>query len=1232
MEKNTTVKIISIFGIWILLSTFLILYNNNENKEILNHNKTEKRSLKLINKINKNENDEDKKLSVFLIPHSHCDGGWLQDYDGYYYNVVQYILSGVVNELYLDKEKKFNWVEIGFFSRWWNDQNEEKREIVRNLIKNKQLVFISGGWVQNDEATSSIDDVITQMTQGHQWLKDTLNYTIEYAWQIDPFGYSSSTPTIFSSMGIKGLVINRVSNDVKSYMKSVKEMEFIWKGSESLGEQSQMLVSTLNIHYDYPKHIDPKKDFSLNHRIGGFTKYLNDLAKTRESNILLIPLGDDFRYSNAKKEFSVSKEWLKVLQDNKQYYNIKEIKYATLDEYFIALEDSFLNRLGKSRKNDVHRETFDDNGIPSTLSSYNKDFFPYSTGNLEYWTGYYTTRPLLKRLIRESSHLQKSSDILYTLAMAENSNNPTNIYNLNKLSNDLNENRNTISLVQHHDIVTGTSRSFVLNDNFKRLQKSRISNYNIISNSLELILNKSNNKSKTDNNNSSNNNINSLNTTNNNSDNYGSNSNNINNNNNGNSGSDSNNNNNNSEPFNFGNIIDLSNKLYNQYSLVFHNTLGWEIKQHISFRIKVNKNENQLLESLQLIEAISNKTIQIQIIPIQDDFNCQSIDNNYIVFAIFNLPPLGINTFYLIKNDQLPKLEFSNSKNEKEINSNIFLSKPKILNRGNEISFNNNRFKVEFKSNGLINKVTDKRYSNEIKSIEQKFHQYTTKKSGPYIFNIKGGKKRGFLEKPDKIIFYDGPLVSQLTMLYGIDQYCNVTSIVIQRIYKDNNYNNGKSLITENFIETGYSINGDMNRETTINYKVKDLENNGIFYTDNGLESRKRIYNDDRTVNQNYYPVLNYIKLKEMSSTEDNKNHQYTVYVDRSVGATSPSDGEMEIMIHRTMDSDDWKGVSWPSKDTGRTDGKLYFNMDSVNNQLQNEKRLSLHITNPPIMFVKKHNTLSLANEDYLLQYSPLSNQLPSNIHLQSLLTLNNKNVGLRLFNIHEDVDSNSKSTQNTNKSTLFNKLDTSNFIETGLSFSQFTKNNLIDKFSTRINKEFPIKCGESEYSFINEKPSEITLSNNGTNSGGGNKGGSKIIETIQIRPHEIKSFTFNFNLKLDQLKSNNNNNNNNNFKNNKNQNLEQSIENKRYEYDFSFFPIKPSFYDDRGRYNRPNHLALILSLSIGIPVGILVIVLALVVIYKKRKNRKNIQLPTLSNSNSSSNLIEKENQTDCSP
>jgi len=39
---------------------------------------------------------------------------------------VQYILDGVVNELLQDKNKKFIYVEVGFFYLWWTEQDSEK--------------------------------------------------------------------------------------------------------------------------------------------------------------------------------------------------------------------------------------------------------------------------------------------------------------------------------------------------------------------------------------------------------------------------------------------------------------------------------------------------------------------------------------------------------------------------------------------------------------------------------------------------------------------------------------------------------------------------------------------------------------------------------------------------------------------------------------------------------------------------------------------------------------------------------------------------------------------------------------------------------------------------------------------------------------------------------------------------------------------------------------------------
>lgn len=59
-------------------------------------------------------------------------------------------------------------------------------------MKNGQLVFVNGGWVQHDEAASHFVGMLDQTTLGHSFLQRELNVTPSVAWQIDPFGHSAA--------------------------------------------------------------------------------------------------------------------------------------------------------------------------------------------------------------------------------------------------------------------------------------------------------------------------------------------------------------------------------------------------------------------------------------------------------------------------------------------------------------------------------------------------------------------------------------------------------------------------------------------------------------------------------------------------------------------------------------------------------------------------------------------------------------------------------------------------------------------------------------------------------------------------------------------------------------------------------------------------------------------------------------------------------------------------------
>ena len=60
----------------------------------------------------------------------------------------QYILDSVIPELMKDPSKRFIYVEVAFFWRWWREQNEEMKQKVSLWymsldIKNKKMPSIS---------------------------------------------------------------------------------------------------------------------------------------------------------------------------------------------------------------------------------------------------------------------------------------------------------------------------------------------------------------------------------------------------------------------------------------------------------------------------------------------------------------------------------------------------------------------------------------------------------------------------------------------------------------------------------------------------------------------------------------------------------------------------------------------------------------------------------------------------------------------------------------------------------------------------------------------------------------------------------------------------------------------------------------------------------------------------------------------------------------------------------
>ena len=212
------------------------------------------------------------KINVHLVPHSHDDVGWLKTVDQYYVGAnnsirgacVQNVLDSAISALLDDKNRKFIYVEMAFFQRWWRQQSEALKLKVKELINSGQLEFINGGMSMHDEATPHYIDLIDQTTLGHQFIKKEFGQKPRVGWQIDPFGHSAVQAYLLGAeLGFDSLFFARIDYQDRAKRRAEKTLEVVWQGSKSLGSSSQIFTGI------FPRHYDPPD---------GFTFEINDVS------------------------------------------------------------------------------------------------------------------------------------------------------------------------------------------------------------------------------------------------------------------------------------------------------------------------------------------------------------------------------------------------------------------------------------------------------------------------------------------------------------------------------------------------------------------------------------------------------------------------------------------------------------------------------------------------------------------------------------------------------------------------------------------------------------------------------------------------------------------------------------------------------------------------------------------------------------------------------------------
>ena len=825
-----------------------------------------------------NDVENGKTLFVHVVPHTHDDVGWLKTPEQYYYGfnntiqsaAVRYILDTTIASLLQNPNRTFTYVEVYFFSKWWYEQSDETKVAVRSLVGSGQLSFANGGWCMHDEAATHYVGMIDQTSLGHNFLKTELGVAPKVGWQLDPFGHSATQAGLLSSrVGFDSIYFGRIDYQDLRRRWDDAQCEGYWSASpENLGDDATVFWGLtgsflgnygppagfcFDVHCDEDYLIGQDEDILMS-RLTDLTKSIKVQSdRTRGSHIMLT-MGEDFNYENAFVQFEnidfMITELLKMQNDGRidvasilgPRFDRFEIFYSNPEKYTQAKHDEFVDspqKLGYETKTD--------------------DFFPYSDRSNGFWTGYFSSRPALKRLERFGSSFLLAARQILALRSDDTAD---CLFPLEE----------AMGIAQHHDAVSGTSKQHVANDYAKKIhagisgvadEVNRVLHDWIFGDDCDTVSNLSfcNLRNET--------------------------------------------------------ICDISQQaskaLGNDIYLLVYNALAHSRDEIVSVPVSVDG--PYLVETL--VGGDSWGSVESVVFPNANHVGRKEAAEYILYFDAKELNAVGV-TLYRIKRKQT---ETSVAGNELAYRMSFTPALRRMKSEETLMISTGSIIAVLNSKTGGVSKLCEVG-GDACLSVHQEWGYYTsfdaakhaeTKEdtqdnSGAYLFrpSLPTENLHSITMDPSKTIVVKSNLVTEIR-----SESHNGWMKQIARA------SSGQSYIEFEYTVGPIPIHDGLGKEIVTRYS-SGIENNGVFYTDsNGREFIKRERSKRGTwpleefqpVAGNYYPVNAAIYI------EDNE-FALSIMVDRSQGGASLSDGSIELMVHRRILADDSRGVGEPLNET----------------------------------------------------------------------------------------------------------------------------------------------------------------------------------------------------------------------------------------------------------------------------------------------------------------------------
>jgi len=803
-------------------------------------------------------------LKVIVMPHSHNDPGWLKTIDGYFATATKSIITNIVDKLTINKNMTFIWTEMSYLSLWWDGASSAQKSKMRSLVDEGRLEIPTGGWVMTDEANVDLFSMIDQLVEGHSFLRSTFNFRPVSSWSVDSFGHGGTFPHILAKSGIYSMVVMRIHYAWKEWFAKYQQGDFLWKQAwEADGSESPLChnfpYDIYSIKHSCGPHPQTCLGFDFRHVAGEYNEFSLHYTPIDESNVesraellleqygrtgslyphnvVLVPLGDDFRYNNAAEfdqQYNNYMQIMNFINSRSEKYHAT-VSFGNLTDYFHAVR----SRMSKF----------------STLTG---DFHVYSDvfseGRPAYWSGYYSTRPYLKKLSRVLASKLRSAEILYTLTKSLDKKGVLGVSGYDQLE----ASRRDLGLFQHHDAITGTSKHFVMVDYQNRLVRGILATESLLEMTAQLVLDHESQgetalwKHVTQRHSSGDTSYNLLTTG------------------------------------------------TGEQTVLVYNSLAQEREEVIS--VMVNSENVCVTDS-------SGSGVESQISPVYNITHQNALDLGVFQLVFVGiLPALSLSTFKLepcikenifkVKKTKIFCLMCPETDNE---------SQPYSLSPIPDgiIQLENLVYTLQFDSNTKLLTTIKNKLSGVIQQVSHQFIGYPSQpfRSGAYLLSVETEYAEPIFSPSELIdvVIVSGLIWSQLTLLWKVGGEGGASTFVTTyRLYHTTGPMS-EGIYIENMFDFGLSPNY-RDREVVMRF-VSDIKNGRSFYTDqSGLGVIRRDWVESLSLSGNHYPITQATYLQD-------SGHRLTLVVDHATGASSVQEGTLEVMVDRRTMYDDARGM-----------------------------------------------------------------------------------------------------------------------------------------------------------------------------------------------------------------------------------------------------------------------------------------------------------------------------------